>query len=246
MAPGADARRATAARAASEIIRWLDAGERVAFITLGDPNVYSTFSAIADEVRQARPAVPIETVPGIMAFQDLAARTGTVLLDGAQTLTLVTALNGPGDAAAALADPTRAVVVYKGGRHVPGLAKALADVGRLHDAVLGELLGLPGQQVTALAPVADRPASYLATVIVPPATPGATAGDGEPTEPGPGAGGGGGVSVHGLARGRPISSRCGARLGWARPTWSSGRRRSSPRPCSATPPPTRRCLTPRP
>ena len=158
--------------AASEITQWLDAGERVVFITLGDPNVYSTFSAIAEEVRRLRPEVPIETVPGIMAFQDLAARAGTVLLDGAQTLTLVTALNGPGDAAEALADPTRAVVVYKGGRHVPELAKALAEAGRLDAAVLGELLGLPGQQVASLATVADRPASYLATVIVPPASPG--------------------------------------------------------------------------
>jgi len=172
MAPGAEARRATAARAASEITQWLDAGERVVFITLGDPNVYSTFSAIAEEVRRLRPEVPIETVPGIMAFQDLAARSGTVLLDGAQTLTLVTALNGPGDAAEALADPTRAVVVYKGGRHVPELAKALAEAGRLDAAVLGELLGLPGQQVASLATVADRPASYLATVIVPPVGPG--------------------------------------------------------------------------
>jgi precorrin-2/cobalt-factor-2 C20-methyltransferase len=172
MAPGADARRATAARAAAEIVAWLDAGERVAFITLGDPNIDSTFSAIAEEVRRARPTVPIETVPGIMAFQDLAARAGTVLLDGAQTLTLVTALDGPGDAAEALADPSRAVVVYKGGRHVPALAQALAEVGRLDGAVLGELLGLPGQRVAPVATVADRPASYLATLIVPPAAPG--------------------------------------------------------------------------
>jgi len=186
MAPGADARRATAVRAASAIIGWLDAGERVAFITLGDPNVYSTFSAIAEEVCRARPAVPIETVPGIMAFQDLAARTGTVLLDGAQTLTLVTALNGPGDAAEALADPCRAVVVYKGGRHVPGLAKVLAEVGRLDAAVLGELLGLPGQQVVPLAAVADRPASYLATVIVPPAAPGPAPESGHGGAPGAG------------------------------------------------------------
>src|SRR5580692_10525219 len=200
MAPGADARRA---RAAAEIVAWLDAGERVAFITLGDPNIYSTFSAIAEEVRRARPTVPIETVPGIMAFQDLAARTGTVLLDGAQTLTLVTALDGPGDAAEALADPSRAVVGYKGGRHVPAIAKVLADAGRLDGAVLGELLGLPGQQVTALAAVADRPASYLATVIVPPAAAGAASSSGGSGRVGPGRGagpGGGGGSAAGVER----------------------------------------------
>jgi precorrin-2/cobalt-factor-2 C20-methyltransferase len=169
MAPGRDARRSTARRAAEALGAWLDTGETVAFITLGDPNVYSTFTAVAAELRLLRPGARIDTVPGIMAFQDLAARTGTPLLDDVQSLTLVTALDGPADAEAALADPARAVVVYKGGRHVPALAKAIAGAGRLDGAVLGELLGLPGERVAPLADVGDRPASYLATVIVPPA-----------------------------------------------------------------------------
>jgi hypothetical protein len=34
---------------------------------------------------------------------------------------------------------------------------------------MGELLGMPGQRVEPVADVADAPAAYLATVIVPPA-----------------------------------------------------------------------------
>jgi precorrin-2/cobalt-factor-2 C20-methyltransferase len=169
MASGAEARAEAAHGAAVAITAWLDADETIAFVTLGDPNVYSTFSSVAAEVRRLRPATPVATVPGIMAFQDLAARAGTVLLDDVESLTLVTALAGPGPVAEALADPSRAVVVYKGGRHLPAVAKALADAGRLDGAVLGELLGLPGERVAPLAEVADQPASYLATVIVPPA-----------------------------------------------------------------------------
>jgi precorrin-2/cobalt-factor-2 C20-methyltransferase len=92
-----------------------------------------------------------------------------VLLDGVESLTLVTALAGPEPVTEALADPTRAVVVYKGGRHLPAIAKALADAGRLDGAILGELLGLPGERVAPVAEAVDQPASYLATVIVPPA-----------------------------------------------------------------------------
>ena len=169
MAPGAAARAATARAAAGQLLTWLDDGERVAFITLGDPNVYSTFSAIAAEVRVARPSIPIETVAGIMAFQDLAARAGIVLLDDRETLTLVTGLDGPEAAAVALKDPARAVVVYKGGKHVSAIAKALSDAGRLDGAVLGELLGLPGERLAPLADVCDQPASYLATIVIPPA-----------------------------------------------------------------------------
>ena len=168
MAPGAEARAETARHAADLLVTWLDAGERVAFITLGDPNVYSTFSAVAAEVRLARPLVSIETVAGIMAFQDLASRAGLVLLDDRESLTLVTALDGPDATAAALADPSRTVVVYKGGRHVPELTRAVADAGRLEGAVLGELLGLPGERVAPLASVGEQPASYLATIVIPP------------------------------------------------------------------------------
>jgi precorrin-2/cobalt-factor-2 C20-methyltransferase len=169
MAPGAAARTAAARAAAERIVTWLDAGERVAFVTLGDPNVYSTVSPVAAAVRELRRAAAIETVPGIMALQDLAARTGTVLVEGTESLALVTALDGPEAAIEALGDPAQAVVVYKGGRHLPALARQIAGAGRLEGAVVGELLGLAGQRVGPVRETDGRPATYLATVIVPPA-----------------------------------------------------------------------------
>jgi precorrin-2/cobalt-factor-2 C20-methyltransferase len=165
-----DARQAALAAAADRVVDCLDADERVAFVTIGDPSIYSTFGSLADAVRRRRPAVPIEVVPGIMAFQDLAARTATALVDGDEHLVLVPAHAATDGTTldAAVSDPRAAVVVYKGGAQVERVATALADHGRLEGALLGELLGLPGGRVAPLAEVADRPASYLATLIVPP------------------------------------------------------------------------------
>lgn len=154
--------------AAAALAECLEAESEVAFATLGDPNLYSTFSDLAAAVKVLRPRVSVHTVPGIAAFQDLASRAGVVLLAGTERLQLVTALDGPAALDLALADPEAAVVIYKGGRHLPEVAKRLADAGRLDTAVFGELLGLPGQRVTALADAADCPGAYLATVIVPP------------------------------------------------------------------------------
>jgi precorrin-2/cobalt-factor-2 C20-methyltransferase len=170
MEVGTDARAAALDAAADRIVDHLDGGERVAFVTLGDPSIYSTFGSLADAVRARRPDVPIEVVPGIMAFQDLAARTATVLVDGTEHLVLVPAhASARGDAlAAAAADPHAAVVVYKGGAQIATVAATLAEHDRLDGAVLGELLGLPGGRVARVADVADRPASYLATLIAPP------------------------------------------------------------------------------
>lgn len=167
-----DAARAEAHREAAAVVAAkLEAGEAVAFVTLGDPNLYSTFHHLAAAVGALRPATSVLTVPGIMAFQDLAARAGTVVADGTGRLTLVTAVDGTDDLREALADPTDAVVVYKGGRHLPAIAGVLAEAGRLEGAVVGELLGLPGERVVALdaAGAPAGPAAYLACVIVPPA-----------------------------------------------------------------------------
>jgi precorrin-2/cobalt-factor-2 C20-methyltransferase len=170
MEVGTAARAAALDAAAAMLVGHLDAGERVAFVTLGDPNVYSTFSSLGDAVRRLRPAVPVEVVPGIMAFQDLAARTGTTVVDGTEHLVLVPAHAAAAGAAleAAAADPSAALVVYKGGAQIGAVAATLAGHDRLDGAVMGELLGLPGGRVAPLGEVADRPASYLATLLVPP------------------------------------------------------------------------------
>lgn len=154
--------------AAERLVTFLDAGEAVAFVTLGDPNIYSTFSALVSAVLERRPDLTTETVPGIMAFQELAARAGVTLLDGTEHLRLVTALEGTGPLEEALGDPEGAVVVYKGGRHLPSIVAALDKAGRVDGAVFGELLGLPGERIGAAGEAGVGPACYLATVIVPP------------------------------------------------------------------------------
>ncbi|HVL28128.1 MAG TPA: precorrin-2 C(20)-methyltransferase [Acidimicrobiales bacterium] len=166
MAPSRAERDRSVAGAARRVAELLDGGE-VAFVTLGDPLTYSTFSSVAAAVRGLRPTATVEQVPGIMAFQALAARTGTVVTDEAERLVVRTALDGE-DVGADLDDPRATVVLYKGGRRLPDLAAAAAAAGRIDGAVAGELLGMPGERVGSLGDLAAAgPASYLATVIVP-------------------------------------------------------------------------------
>jgi len=159
------------AAAAARVVSCLDAGQRVAFVTLGDPNVYSTFHHLASAVRRHRPATVVTTVPGIMAFQEVAARTGTTVTDGTEGLKIISAVGGADGVAEALREDCAAVVIYKGGRHLPEIAAHLERAGRLDDAVVGELMGLADERVGAAAAFAGAPAAYLATVVVPPKRP---------------------------------------------------------------------------
>jgi precorrin-2/cobalt-factor-2 C20-methyltransferase len=127
----------------------------VAFATIGDPNVYSTFTYLADTVRPWVPGLTVATVPGITAMQDLAARSGTVLCEGRETLALLPLTAG-----------FDTVVGYKSGSHLPEVLGAVRDAGRLDGAVHGASLGLPGEDIRPAAEVTG-PAPYLSTLLVP-------------------------------------------------------------------------------
>lgn len=165
--PGSSPPAAASARAAAgRVTPWLEAGRTVAFVTLGDPAVYSTFWSLVAALAERQLHPTLETVPGIMAFQALAAHEAACLVDGTEPLRLVTGL---GDQTfERLAEDGAALVVYKCGRRLGELAAALERAGRLGGARHGELLGLPGERVRPLGAVRDHPAAYLSTVIVPP------------------------------------------------------------------------------
>lgn len=157
-----------------------DGAHHIAFATLGDPNLYSTFTYLAHTVTTAEPHVRVRTVPGITAMQDLAARAGVPLAEGREPLTLLPVAGGDADAdraleavEAVLAGPGT-VVLYKGGRHINALIAAIERAGRDEDTVLGTDLGLPTEAIARLgertgsATAAGR-APYFTTLIAPPA-----------------------------------------------------------------------------
>src|SRR5574337_656043 len=57
----------------------LDRGVDAAFITIGDPGIYSTFFYLYDKLLERRPSVTIEIVPGISSINAAAARAGMYL-----------------------------------------------------------------------------------------------------------------------------------------------------------------------
>ena len=151
------------AAAGDRVAAWLrETGGTAAFATIGDPNVYSTFGYLARAVRSLVPVVAIETVPGITAMQALASASGTVLVEGHEPLTLLPLPDGGGEALDAALKLGGTVVVYKGGRHLAGIARALD--GR--EAVLGAHIGLADEKIAELSS-ADGPAPYLSTVLIP-------------------------------------------------------------------------------
>src|SRR6202040_998087 len=159
---GVTPRRAAAWRTAATAVAAEFAGgaSTIAFGTLGDPNLYSTFSYLAQTVRELVPGVDVQTLAGITAMQDLASRAGISLAEGTEPVTLVPLNGGVGALDQALACGGT-VVGYKVGAAASPAPAILRDrlhaVGRLDGAIIGARLGLEGELIAPAAEVL-RPA----------------------------------------------------------------------------------------
>jgi precorrin-2/cobalt-factor-2 C20-methyltransferase len=159
--------------AAETVAGWFadNPGGTAAFATIGDPCIYSTFTYLAETVRGLVDDLDVRLVPGITAMQDLAARTGTPLVQGREALQLFPMTAGA-DRFRDACERGDAVVAYKFGRMLPQTLAVLRETGRLDDAVYGAGLGLAGEDIRPARDLPpDEPGPYLSTLLVPPARP---------------------------------------------------------------------------
>ena len=148
-----------AARAVKE---YLDAGQDVAMLNLGDLSVYATFGYL-QEILEAEGYKTV-MLPGVTSFCAAAARLGQSLTGGMeQPLTIA-----PGRCAAEVLAAPGAKVLMKSGRQLPETLAALADAGLLSRSAMVCNCGLPNEEVWPDLADYDpaRSAGYFATILV--------------------------------------------------------------------------------
>ncbi|MGA8942793.1 MAG: precorrin-2 C(20)-methyltransferase [Thermoactinomyces sp.] len=71
----------------------LSQGKHVAFVTEGDPLLYSTFIHLNRRMQALHPEVKIVSVPGISSFNGAASRLNLALADGDEQIAVIPAVN---------------------------------------------------------------------------------------------------------------------------------------------------------
>lgn len=146
---------------AERIAALLDRGQTVAFITLGDPSVYSTYLYTHRRVRAMGYAA--EIIPGVPSFCAVAAALGDGLCEGGERLLIVPASHRDvGDCLAVDAN----LVFMKAGRELPRLREALAEHGLLDRAAMVENCGMAAQRVFPRFAEAEGDSGYFSVVLV--------------------------------------------------------------------------------
>ena len=102
-------------------------GKDAAFITEGDPMLYSTFSYVLESVRANHPEIPVEIVPGVSSVMAAAASAVAPLVTHGQRLAILPAVYGIDDLREAIANYDT-IVLMKVNRT---LLEALANLEKL-------------------------------------------------------------------------------------------------------------------
>ncbi len=141
---------------------------RGAYVVLGDPLFYGTFTYIWDALKQAHPEVQVEVVPGIPSFVAAAARAGLPLATTSQRVAVLPATyEADQQELASLVAAFDTVILMKVGRALPRVRAVLEALGMADRAVYAAHVGLPGERlVRDVRALEDDEAPYLSLVIV--------------------------------------------------------------------------------
>ena len=124
----------------------LESGQSAAFLTIGDPLVYSTFGYLMRTLGECAPHLRVEVVPGITSFQAAAARTRTVLCENGETLRIIPGINSRQSLEDSLQESDTAVIL-KAYRNLPAIAEALDATNRLDSCLLASHVEQPAESV---------------------------------------------------------------------------------------------------
>lgn len=133
-----------AGREAAALVReQIDTGKNCAFVTLGDPSVYSTYGYI---VKALEGQVEIETIPGITSFCAAAAMANRPLVEKDEILTVIpmNATDEKIEAALEAGDSFAFMKIYKREERV---SEHLKKYGMQEDGILVQRCGFPEAKV---------------------------------------------------------------------------------------------------
>jgi precorrin-2/cobalt-factor-2 C20-methyltransferase len=153
-------------KAAAEVLAKVDAGLDVAFITIGDPLLYSTFLYLYRIFRERRPDIPVEIIPGISSINAAAAAAGIPLGMAGERIAILPATYADAELRRTLSD-FDTIVLMKVSRVFDKVYALLKELGLEQNGAFIRRVGSAQEEVVFdLASLVGRPLDYLSMLIV--------------------------------------------------------------------------------
>ena len=131
-----------------------------AFLTLGDPLLYSTFGYFLDRLKKTD--FPIEIIPGITSFQAAAAKAQIVLVEGEESLTVISGID---KRIFEKLEEAEAAVILKVYRNYRAIYEALKKSGRAEDSITASFVEQENEAFIKAEPASRPP--YMSLILSP-------------------------------------------------------------------------------
>lgn len=146
---------------ASDIKKYLENGKSVAFITLGDPSIYSTYMYIHKKIKEM--GFQTQLIPGITSFCAAAASLDDSLCEGGEPLIIVPASY---DALDQTIDYEGNKVYMKSGRSIVELRERLREKNMLPRTKMVVKATMEDEEIFESLDDIDENTSYFSIVVV--------------------------------------------------------------------------------
>jgi len=152
---------------AGTIAAELRAGKSAAWLTLGDPFTYSTYSYTLAALLDCLPGLEHRTFPGITSFGAVAAAAGWPLGEGKERILILPCPESADELRAAI-ETNDVVVLMKIGARLPMTLALLREMGIESHCAFGRRVGMPEELLCPDARElrAEDSPGYLSTMLI--------------------------------------------------------------------------------
>ncbi len=145
---------------AEKIAIWLKMGKNVAFLTLGDPTVYSTYIYVHKRIEKM--GLDTEIIPGITSFCAVAARLNESLTEAGEMLHVIPASYKGFEEAMALPGTK---ILMKSGKQIGKVKNILKNMKTPQKVKMIERCGMEGERIFNSLDEIDENAGYFSVLL---------------------------------------------------------------------------------
>ena len=135
-----------------------------AFLTIGDPLLYSTFGYLMRTLRSINPLSNIEIIPGITSFQAAAAATQTILCEGNENLLILPGTCSEEELAQGM-EMADTAVILKAYRNFPAIRNALQKTSRLSSSIMASCVEQNNQSIITDISAQNQIPPYMSLIL---------------------------------------------------------------------------------
>ena len=155
--------------AGNEIMKMVEEGERVVFLSQGDISLFSTGSYLSKELEKHHPECIVKLIPGVTSFSAAAATSKLPLAFQEEQLLVMPVPDFSDELKAILLDAAladRVVVLLKLGKKWSWVKPLLKELDLLESAIFAERVGLLEQRIGKASNISSETIPYFSLLLI--------------------------------------------------------------------------------